>query len=249
MSSNQKNVDIGREEELPAAIAEEHGSIDDVPQLGLVAAIASLSYVFWVVGGMEMIERLAYYGVKAVATLYAKDPVSKGGLGVTMTEFGTILATWALVQSILPVFTGGLSDKFGYKPTIAASTVVKICGYLTMATFPTYRGFLVGALVLARWLVWRAYRARLGARATPRALEALDAAGRPLQIAGSLLPLAALVLVASGLIGGAFAAPLLALAGLSAAGAGAWFKFTLVTRAGFNQGFALTHLPVRGVPR
>ncbi len=149
MSSNQKNVDIGREEELPAAIAEEHGSIDDVPQLGLVAAIASLSYVFWVVGGMEMIERLAYYGVKAVATLYAKDPVSKGGLGVTMTEFGTILATWALVQSILPVFTGGLSDKFGYKPTIAASTVVKICGYLTMATFPTYRGFLVGALVLA----------------------------------------------------------------------------------------------------
>ena len=149
MSSNPKNVDIGREEELPAAIAEEHGSIDDVPQLGLVAAIASLSYVFWVVGGMEMIERLAYYGVKAVATLYAKDPVSKGGLGVTMTEFGTILATWALVQSILPVFTGGLSDRFGYKQTIAISTVVKIGGYLIMASFPTYYGFFAGALVLA----------------------------------------------------------------------------------------------------
>jgi phenylacetyl-CoA:acceptor oxidoreductase subunit 2 len=125
-------------------------------------------------------------------------------------------------------------------------------GLVALATQASGRPLLlvlVGALVLARWLVWRAYRARLAPRAAPRALEALDAAGRPLQIAGSLLPLAALVLVASGLIGGALAALLLALAGLLAAGAGAWFKFTLVTRAGFNQGFALTHLPVRGVPR
>ncbi|MSQ84439.1 MAG: MFS transporter [Myxococcales bacterium] len=121
----------------------------DVPQLGLFAAIASLSYVFWVVGGMEMIERLAYYGVKAVATLYAKDPVSKGGLGVTMSEFGTLLAVWALVQSIVPVFTGGLSDRYGYKQTIAASTVVKICGYLTMAAFGTFGGFFAGAMLLA----------------------------------------------------------------------------------------------------
>jgi hypothetical protein len=30
---------------------------------------------------------------------------------------------------------------------------------------------------------------------------------------------------------------------------GACFKFTLVTRAGFNQGFALQRLPVRGVAR
>ncbi len=34
-------------------------SLSDVKQLGLIAAIGSLSYVFWVVGGMEMIERLA----------------------------------------------------------------------------------------------------------------------------------------------------------------------------------------------
>jgi phenylacetyl-CoA:acceptor oxidoreductase subunit 2 len=41
---------------------------------------------------------------------------------------------------------------------------------------------------------------------------------------------------------------LAAVGGLGAALAGAWFKHTLVTRAGFNQGFALLHLPVRGVP-
>lgn len=124
-------------------------ALDDVKQLGLFAAIASLGYVFWVVGAMEMVERLAYYGVKAVATLYAKDPVSNGGLGITLTDFGDILLVWALVQSLLPVFTGGLSDRYGYKQTIFVSTVIKILGYLTMAFFSTYWGFFVGAILLA----------------------------------------------------------------------------------------------------
>jgi phenylacetyl-CoA:acceptor oxidoreductase subunit 2 len=106
---------------------------------------------------------------------------------------------------------------------------------------------LVGALVLARVLVWRAYRHRVATSVAPRALAALDAAGRPLQIAGSALAL--LALVAGGVVGGALAPLLLFAAGVLAVVTGSWFKYTLVTRAGFNQGFALTHLPVRGVRR
>jgi len=122
---------------------------DTQRQLGFIAAISSLGYVFWIVGGMEMVERLAYYGVKAVATLYAKDPVSAGGLGITMTEFGTILMVWALIQSLIPVLTGGLADRYGYKETIFASTVVKISGYLTMGIWTNYTGFFAGAILLA----------------------------------------------------------------------------------------------------
>ncbi|MHC4385117.1 MAG: MFS transporter, partial [Planctomycetota bacterium] len=134
----------------PVDLGDEHStSFKDVKQLGLFAAIASLSYVFWVVGGMEMVERLAFYGVKAVATLYAKDPVSEGGLGVNLAKFGTLLMVWAFVQSVLPIFTGGLSDRYGYKQTIFLSTVLKIIGYLLMAWFPTYWGFFWGAVVLA----------------------------------------------------------------------------------------------------
>src|SRR5210317_729822 len=105
-------------------------AIQDVKQLGLAASIASLSYVFWVVGGMEMVERLAYYGVRAVATIYATRPAIEGGLGVTMATFGWLLLCWNMVQSIVPVFTGGLSDRYGYKQTIFASTVLKCLGYL-----------------------------------------------------------------------------------------------------------------------
>jgi proton-dependent oligopeptide transporter, POT family len=124
-------------------------TLADVKQLGLWASIASLSYVFWVVGGMEMVERLAYYGVRAVATLYATRPESTGGLGVTMATFGTLLLCWNLIQSLIPIFTGGLSDRYGYKQTIFASTVIKSLGYLVMAWFHSYWGFFAGAMLLA----------------------------------------------------------------------------------------------------
>ena len=112
----------------PEAPQPDETTLTDVKQLGLWAAIGSLSYVFWVVGGMEMVERLAYYGVRAVATLYATRPGSEGGLGVTMATFGTLLLFWNLVQSVIPIFTGGLSDRYGYKQTIFASTIVKALG-------------------------------------------------------------------------------------------------------------------------
>jgi MFS family permease len=127
----------------------DESTLADVKQLGFWAAIGSLGYVFWVVGGMEMIERLAYYGVRAVATLYATRPASTGGLGVTMATFGTLLLWWNLSQSLIPIFTGGLSDRYGYKLTICASTAIKCFGYLVMAWFPTYAGFFTGAMLLA----------------------------------------------------------------------------------------------------
>jgi MFS family permease len=124
-------------------------TVKDVKQLGILAALGSLSYVFWICGGMEMVERLAYYGVRQVSSLYATDASSNGGLGLAGTEIGTIFALWALMQSFVPVLTGGISDRVGYKETIFASTVIKILGYLIMAWFASYWGFLIGALVLA----------------------------------------------------------------------------------------------------
>ena len=121
----------------------------EVKQLGMWASIASLSYVFWLVGGMELVERVAYYGVKASAGLYAKAPQSEGGLGISLNDYGIIISLWALMQTFVPVFTGGISDRVGYKETIFASTVIKIGGYLLMAFFPNFWGFLFGAMLLA----------------------------------------------------------------------------------------------------
>ncbi len=124
-------------------------TVKDVKQLGTFAAIGSLSYVFWICGGMEMIERLAYYGVRSLSSLYATDSEANGGLGLIESDLGIIFMVWAMIQTFVPVFTGGLSDRYGYKETIFASTVFKIIGYLIMAFYPTFWGFLLGASVLA----------------------------------------------------------------------------------------------------
>jgi len=128
---------------------DDRAALKDVKQLGLWAGIASLGYVFWVVGGMEMVERLAYFGVRSVSMLYVTDATSRGGLGLTPADLGNIFLVWALVQSLVPAFVGGLSDRLGYKETIFMSTVFKIMGYLIMAFFPSYLGFTAGAMVLA----------------------------------------------------------------------------------------------------
>jgi len=103
---------------------------------------------------------------------------------------------------------------------------------------------LFGVLVLARAAILLAYRQRLSGRIAPRANRALDRAGRALLIGGTAAPLA--LLLAASWMGGTTAVALGALAGLAAALAGAHLKFTLITRAGYNQGFALQALPVRG---
>jgi len=102
------------------------------------------------------------------------------------------------------------------------------------------------ALLVARQLLWRGWRARLAGVAVAPALAAIDHAGRRLAWAGGVLPFLLALPAAFGLPGGML---LLAAAGACAAAAGAFFKYTLITRAAFNQGFRVPHLPVRGVPR
>jgi phenylacetyl-CoA:acceptor oxidoreductase subunit 2 len=106
---------------------------------------------------------------------------------------------------------------------------------------------IFGAFALVRMFVWFAYRRRLAASAAPGANAALDRAGRMLQIAGTLVPLLLIAAIVSGAVSAAQTPLFAAIAGLAATAAGAYAKYAIVTRAGFNQGFALAHLPVRGV--
>jgi len=108
--------------------------------------------------------------------------------------------------------------------------------------------WMFAGLVLLRVLLWLGWRHRLEGRSAPRALAAIDAAGLWVKFIGGALPLVIATWIAIS-PGGAATTALLAAAALLTLGAGAWFKFTLITRGGFNQGFSLSHLPVRGAPR
>ncbi len=49
-----------------------------------------------------------------------------------------------MVQSFVPIFTGGFADRYGYKINIAISTVLKIVGYLLMGYCIRISGMLDG---------------------------------------------------------------------------------------------------------
>lgn len=100
----------------------------------------------------------------------------------------------------------------------------------------------LAVLVLARFVLWSMYRQSVDGSLAAGARRALGAAARALLLAGTLTPLLLLALAA--LLDAALAARL---AGVTAALAGVYFKFVLITRASYNQGFALKQLPVRGV--
>ncbi len=116
---------------------------------GLLPQIKGLDNRFWIVNIMEMFERLAYYGVRAVVAIYMVLPLEQGGPQFTHVEKGSIFAAWASVQSVLPVFTGGFADRYGHKRTIAVAIVLKMIGYLLMGTQMSYGGFFAGCIMLA----------------------------------------------------------------------------------------------------
>lgn len=105
------------------------------------------------------------------------------------------------------------------------------------------------AVLAARTLLARSWFNRVQAQWGERSPRALQAMTGPLWHWGGLLPLAIVLAAWLAPMRESWLPALWALAGALAAAAGVWFKFHLVTRAAFNQGFSLAQLPVRGVRR
>ncbi len=116
---------------------------------GLFQQIQELDTRFWIVNVMEMFERLAYYGVRAVVAIYMVLPLELGGPEFSHVQKGTIFAWWAFIQAVLPMFTGGFADRYGHKNTIAFAIVLKVIGYGLMGTMMSFEGFFAGCAFLA----------------------------------------------------------------------------------------------------
>ncbi len=108
-----------------------------------------LPWPFWAANLMEMIERLAYYGVRVVLPIYIAQADEIGGLHFSQSEKGFIFMWWAIVQCTLPVFTGGFADRYGYKRQIVVAILLKGLGYVMMATQREFWPFFAGSVVLA----------------------------------------------------------------------------------------------------
>ncbi len=88
---------------------------------------------FWTINTIEMGERLAYNTLRAMVAIYIAQADEPGGLHLTQIDRGIILSVWAFIQSFLPIATGGLADRFGYKRSLAWALSTMTLGYVCLA--------------------------------------------------------------------------------------------------------------------
>ena len=91
---------------------------------------SGFSRTFWVANVLELFERFAYYGSKAVLVVFIAEQV---GLGATTAGFlaGSVFNT---LLYFLPVLAGTVVDRFGFKRSLMACFGIFSIGY-----------FLIGA--------------------------------------------------------------------------------------------------------
>src|SRR3990170_1822126 len=93
---------------------------------------------FWVANGMELFERLAYYGQATVLSLYLRDT-----LKFSEIEAGQLSSIFGGLLYLLPVFAGTLADKFGFRKAFSIAFSVLAIGYFLIGSvgMDAYAGF------------------------------------------------------------------------------------------------------------
>ncbi len=112
-------------------------------------SLMGFEFPYWMLCTIEMFERLAYFALRSVVAIYIMQADEPGGLHLTAAHKGSIYAWWFVFQSVLPMFTGGLADRYGYKKVLFGSVTMNIAGYALMAYFTSYWGFFFAVMLLA----------------------------------------------------------------------------------------------------
>ena len=84
---------------------------------------------FWVANGMELFERLAYYGQQIVFMVYLRNR-----LGFTETEAGTLSGIFGGLIYLLPILGGTLADKWGFRRAFNVAFSILGLGYFLIGS-------------------------------------------------------------------------------------------------------------------
>ncbi len=102
------------------------------------SGIRSFPKNYWVVILMEFFERGSYYGVMSVLSVYLVLSTTEGGLGFTKESVGVIKSVITPLLYLLPILSGALADRFGYRLTLFFAFTVMSLGYFFTSLFTSY---------------------------------------------------------------------------------------------------------------
>ena len=90
------------------------------------------SRVFWVANTVELFERMAYYAVFIVLTIYLSSI-----LGFNDFEASMISGLFSGGLYLLPIFTGAYADKIGFRKSMILAFSLLTIGYFGLGILPT----------------------------------------------------------------------------------------------------------------
>ncbi|MBN2662469.1 MAG: MFS transporter [Bacteroidales bacterium] len=99
--------------------------------------------IFWVANSIELFERYAWYGLFNVLAIYLTASTDTGALGFSQEQKGMLMGIISAMVYFLPVFTGAIADKIGYKVSLLIAFVLYFSGYLLMGQMNTYAAVFV----------------------------------------------------------------------------------------------------------
>ncbi len=106
--------------------------------MGIVSVIKRYNATFWASNVIELFERWAWYGFYMAFALYLVNSKETGAIGLTQAQKGVIMGTGSMLLYFLPVITGAIADKVGYKRILYLSFTVYITGFYMIGSFETF---------------------------------------------------------------------------------------------------------------
>ncbi|MDD3431944.1 MAG: MFS transporter, partial [Bacteroidales bacterium] len=94
--------------------------------------MSKFTRAFWVANSVELLERLAYYAVFIVITLYLSNV-----WGFTDIEAGLISGVFSASLYFLPTFVGAYADRIGFRRSIIIAFSLLTLGYFGLGLLPT----------------------------------------------------------------------------------------------------------------
>ena len=85
---------------------------------------SGFSPVFWIANTLELFERLAFYGSKAILSFYLANKI-----GLDLPSAGWLIGMFAGLTWSLPIVAGVFVDRFGFKKTLATCFFMFAIGY------------------------------------------------------------------------------------------------------------------------
>jgi MFS family permease len=104
---------------------------------------------FWSANAMELFERWAWYGLFLVIAIYLTGPKETGALEFTQSQKGWLLGIVNMILYILPLLTGAIADKIGYKKSLLISLIVLSTGYSAIGSLTSFQGVFLAFLYIA----------------------------------------------------------------------------------------------------